>query len=302
MFDCCSHAVYGIGSIIMDLRKYYIDRITFVLRVVLIASFILSYYPVWKRLVLSWYSSDQYSHGFFIVPITLYIIWQKKDVLGKTPITPSWWGLALVIFSLILYLLAHFAEIITVASFSMVLLLAGAIIYLYGFLIFKELLFPLVFLLFMIPIPGQIYSSLTIPLQLFVSNVSVWLASTIGISIYREGNVIHLPDRTMQVVQACSGLRSMVSLLMLSTIFGYFTLRSNFLRAVLFVSGLPAAILVNIIRVLLLVTAFYYLNYDLTTGTIHTLFGMTIFILALIFIAIAQKVLSTWDKEHIPRS
>jgi len=184
----------------------------------------------------------------------------------------------------------------------MVLLLAGAIIYLYGFLIFKELLFPLVFLLFMIPIPGQIYSSLTIPLQLFVSNVSVWLASTIGISIYREGNVIHLPDRTMQVVQACSGLRSMVSLLMLSAIFGYFTLRSNFLRAVLFVSGLPAAILVNIIRVLLLVTAFYYLNYDLTTGTIHTLFGMTIFILALIFIAIAQKVLSTWDKEHIPRS
>ena len=211
---------------------------------------------------ITWYSSDQYSHGFFIIPITLYIIWQKKDILTKTPIIPSWWGLALVIFSLLLYLFAYFAEISTIASFSMVLLLAGVIIYLYGFLIFKELLFPLAFLLFMIPIPAQIYSSLTIPLQLFVSNVSAWLASTIGISIYREGNVIHLPDRTMQVVQACSGLRSMISLLMLSAIISYFTLKSNILRFALFFSGIPAAIFVNIIRVSLMVFVFYYFNYS----------------------------------------
>jgi len=263
----------------------------------LFATFILAYFPVWKRLVLTWYSSDNYSHGFFIVPLCIYILWRKKEILAEIPIRPSLWGLVLVIFSLLLYLFAHFAEIMTVTSFSMVLLLAGSVIYVYGFLLFKELLFPLFLLLFMIPVPAQIYSKLTIPLQLFVSKASVDISSLLGLPIYREGNVIHLHDRTLQVVQACSGLRSMISLLTLSAIFAYLTLKSNVLRTILFFSGIPAAILVNIIRVLLMVLAFHYFNYDFTGGTIHTVFGVVIFFLALIFIAIFKGVLSIWDKS-----
>ena len=263
----------------------------------LFATFILAYYPVWKRLVLTWYNSDDYSHGFFIIPLCLYIIWRKKEVLAEIPIKPSLWGLAIVIFSLLLYLFALLAEIMTLTSFSMVLLLAGVVIFFYGFLMVKELLFPLVLLLFMIPVPAQIYSKLTIPLQLFVSKASVGISNLLGLPIYREGNVIHLPDRTLQVVQACSGLRSMISLLTLSAIFAYLTLKSNLLRTILFFSGIPAAILVNIIRVLLLVFAFHYLNFDLTTGTIHTVFGMIIFILALIVIFIMKAILSIWDRS-----
>ena len=264
---------------------------------ILIASFILTYFPVWKRLVLTWYSSDDYSHGFFIIPLCFYIIWRKKEVLAEIPIKPSSWGMALVIFSLLLYLFAHLAEIMTLTSFSIVLLLAGAVIYFYGFLMFKALLFPLFLLLFMIPVPAQIYAKLTIPLQLFVSKVSVGISSLLGLPIYREGNVIHLPGRTLQVVQACSGLRSMISLLTLSVIFAHLTLKSNLLRSILFLSGIPAAILVNIIRVLLLVFAFHYLNFDLTKGIIHTVFGLIIFILALIVIFIMKEILSVWDKS-----
>ena len=280
----------------MIFKKTY-NLPTLLLTIFLFATFIFAFFPVWKKLIITWYSSDQYSHGFLVVPISLYIIWQKKNILVKTPSRHSWWGLALVIFSLLLYLFAHFAEILTLSSFSMVLLLAGAIIYLYGFLIFRELLFPLVFLLFMIPIPGQIYASLTIPLQLFVSKLSVWLVSTIGIPVYREGNVIHLPDITMQVVQACSGLRSMISLLMLSAIISYLTLKSNILRFVLFLTGIPAAIFVNIIRVSLMVFAFYYFNYDLTKDSVHTVFGIIIFCIALIIIGLSKGVLSIWDKS-----
>ena len=267
------------------------------LTALLVTSFVLAYFPVWKNLVAAWLRSDEYSHGFFIIPLCGYILWQKREILSQIPVCPSSWGLGLVIFSLLLYLFAHFAEIVTVASFSMVLLVAGIITYLYGRLMLKELLFPLFLLLFMIPIPAQIYSSLTIPLQLFVTKVSVSIGTLLGVPVYREGNVIHLPDRTMQVVQACSGLRSMISLLTLSAILGYFTLRSNFLRVVLFASGVPAAIFVNIIRVLLLVLTFHYFNYDLTSGTIHTLFGMTIFILALLLLIIIKGVLSIWDKS-----
>ncbi len=285
----------------MSDEKLTINPTAIWLTVVLFAFFVLAYFPVWKRLVLAWSSSDEYSHGFFIVPICIYILWRKKEILAEIPGRPSSWGLGLVIFSLLLYLLAHFAEIVTLASFPMVLLLAGIIIYLYGFLMLKQLLFPLFLLLFMIPIPAQIYSSLTIPLQLFVTKVSVLIGTLLGVPAYREGNVIHLPNRTMQVVQACSGLRSIISLLTLSAILGYFTLKSNFLRTVLFVSGVPAAIFVNIIRVLLLVTAFHYFSFDLTAGTVHTMFGMSIFVLALIFIIAIKGVLSTWDKGRIPR-
>ena len=282
----------------MSNTKAEFNSTSSLLAAILIGSFILAYFPVWQRLIVAWYSSDEYSHGFLIVPLCCYILWRKKEVLAEIPVSPSSWGLGLVILSLLLYLFAHFAEIITVASFSMVLLVAGIIIYFYGFLMLKELLFPLFLLLFMIPIPAQIYSSLTIPLQLFVTKTSVWIGALfLGIPIYREGNVIHLPDRIMQVVQACSGLRSMISLLTLSAIIGYFTLKSNFLRTVLFFSGIPAAIAVNVIRVLLLVIAFYYFNYDLTSGTIHTVFGMLIFILASLLIIIIKGVLSIWDRS-----
>ena len=261
----------------------------------LFAGFIIAYFPVWKELVLTWYSNDQYSHGFLIIPLCIYMVWRKKEKLVEIRIIPSRWGLVLTIFSLLLYLFARLAEITTIASFSMVLVLAGVVIYFYSFPLLKELLFPLFLLLFMIPIPTQIYSKFTIPLQLFVSKVSVWIGAVMGLPIYREGNVIHLPHQTLQVVQACSGLRSMVSLLALSAFFGYFTLKSNILRTVLFICGIPAAVLVNIIRVLLLVLAFHYFNYDLTKGTIHTIFGMSIFVLALFFLLGVKKLLSNWD-------
>jgi exosortase len=200
-----------------------------------------------------------------------------------------------------MYLLGHLGEIATVASFSMVPVMAGLIIYFSGFHMFKELLFPLFLLLFMIPVPGQIYATLTIPLQLFVSQVSAGVAGIMGIPIFREGNVINLPEYTLQVVEACSGLRSMISLLTLSAVFAYIALRSNKLRTILFLTGIPAAIVVNIFRVLLMIIAFYYFQYDLSQGSVHTVFGVAIFILALIIIAGMKGLLSFWDTSADPK-
>ena len=261
-----------------------------------IISFFIAYYPVWKSLLTTWSSSDEYSHGFFIIPLCCYIIWQKKSILANIPKKPSLWGLILIVISLVIYLFSSFAGIATLSSLSLLPLFAGIMIYLYGYLIFKELLFPFFLLLFMIPVPAQIYSTLTVPLQLFVSKISVGMASLIGVPIYREGNVIHLPQRTLEVVQACSGLRSMTALLTLSIVFGYFTLKSSLLRIILFFAGVPAAIIVNICRVSLMVLVFYHFDFDLTKGTIHTIFGLAIFILALIIIFMIKGVLERWDK------
>ncbi len=247
----------------------------------------------------AWSGSADYSHGFFILPICLYIIWTKKTILSAIPVKGSYWGLVIILVSLCTYIFAHYAEIITLASLSLLPLVAGVIIYLFGFLMLKELLFPLFLLLFMIPIPSQIYSYLTIPLQLFVSKVSVSIAAILGVPLLREGNVIHLSDKTFQVVRACSGLRSIVSLLTLSAVFGYFTMKSNLLRLVLFVSAVPVAILVNIVRVLMMILAYHYFRYDLTHGNVHTFLGMFIFVLALFCLLFMKGILSPWDRSLV---
>lgn len=268
---------------------------TIFLLIALLFCFIAAYLPVLKSLIHAWATSDDYSHGFFILPLCLYVAWQKKDKLCRIDKSPTVYGLWLFILSLMIYFLAYSAGIHTLSSLTIVPLWTGAILYLFGFQIVWALMFPLFLLLFMIPVPSQIYSFLTIPLQLIVSKVSVMLTSGIGIPIYAEGNVIYLPGRTLEVVEACSGLRSLLSLFVLSLVFGYFSLRSNLLRSILFVSAIPVAILVNIVRVSLIVVAFHFVNFDLTSGTIHTWLGLGIFFLALIIIFAERGILRIWE-------
>ncbi len=263
----------------------------------LLSCFIVAYVPVLQALVQTWATSDDYSHGFFIVPISLYIVWQKKEELSRIDLRPSKWGLVLFILSLMIYFLAYSAGISTLSRLTIIPLWVGIILYLFGFQILRAVIFPLFFLLFMIPVPSQIYSSLTIPLQLIVSKFSVMLTAGIGVPIFAEGNVLHLPGRTLEVVEACSGLRSLLSLFVLSLVFGYFSLRSNLLRSILFVSAIPVAILVNIVRVSLIVVAFYYFDFDLTAGAVHTWLGLGIFLLALMIIFVERWILGFWDQS-----
>jgi len=257
----------------------------------------MTYFQVIQGLIRVWANSDEYSHGFFMVPIAAYIIWTKKKRLTEIPVNASWSGLVVIVFSLLLYYAANYAEILTIVSFSMVLFLAGVVLFFYGLKMVRELSFPLFMLMFMIPIPSQIFSMATIPLQLFVSYLSVMAASLIGVTVFREGNVIHLPTRTLEVVQACSGLRSLISLLILGVIIAYFSFRSNLLRLLLSVSGVPVAIFVNIIRVLVMILAFYYFDIDLTTDTTHTLYGLVIFMFAIVILIGLKEIFSFWDNS-----
>lgn len=258
--------------------------------------FVAAFLPVMAGLVQAWSSSEDYSHGFLIVPLSVYILWQKREVFSRPDSAGFLGGLALVVLSLATYLFAHVAGIVTLAGLSMVAFLWGTVMYLFGFRVYCQALFPLSLLLFMIPIPSQIYASLTIPLQLIVSKVAVGMASATGIPVYREGNVIHLAQGTFEVVQACSGLRSIMALLTLGAVLGYFSLRSNLLRATLFVSGIPIAVAVNILRVFVLVVVFHYLNIDLAEGTAHTVLGLALFVVSFGLFLLIRKGLSLCDR------
>jgi exosortase A len=280
----------------MTNKKYSINSILlFSFTFLFLSAFCFTFFPVWKNLINLWLNSDEYSHGFFIVPLALYIIWQKKDKLSALPIEGSWIGFLMSFLALLLFFIGHIGLIETLKSLTMIFFIAGSIAFLFGFSMLKELLFPISILLFMIPIPSQIFAAATIHLQLFVSTISSNLVSAIGVPLYREGNVIHLSDHTLQVVQACSGMRSLISLLTLSAVFGYLTLRSNILRTLLFCSGFPIAVFVNIVRVALLISFIHFLGIDLTHGTLHTVFGLGIFFLALALLFIIKELLTKWD-------
>jgi exosortase len=258
-------------------------------------SFLWAYFPVLKSLASVWWNTEEYSHGFLVLPISMVILWRRRDVLAATNTAPSGWGTVLIVLSLLVYIFAYYAEINTISSFSMIPLLAGIVLYLYGFEMLKNVAFPLMFLIFMIPVPAQIFAQLTIPLQLFVSEVSSLLAASLGVPLLREGNVIHLPRQTLHVVQACSGLMSMISLWMLSAVIGYFALCSNGVRGLLFLLSTPIAVLVNVIRVFLLIIFFHHFGIDLTRGNLHTIYGVGIFALSIISVLLMTGIMAKWD-------
>lgn len=276
-----------------------INKNSMFLLMVLIVFFFSLFFPVWQHLISLWLNSDDNSYGLFIVPISIYIIFQKKDNIKKLSIKSNKLGLVIVVISLLLYIIANFTQIMTLSAITMVMFIFGSVFFIFGYQIVKELIFPLCFLFLLVPVPAQIYSAMTIPLQLFVTKVSVSMAGIFSIPVFSEGNVIHLPDRTLQVVQACSGLRSLVSLLTLAAVYSFFTLKSNILRFTLFFTGFPVAIFVNIFRVLMMIVSFHYFNLNLTEDRVHSFFGMMVFILALIIIAIIGKGLAFWDKSIV---
>jgi exosortase len=282
-----------------DINRFmHYTRLTLVdalLLCVLAFAFAAAFFPVWSRLVSTWISSDDYSHGFFVVPVAFYLVWGKKNKLKTISPSCTPWAWMLVIGSIFLYIFSFFANINTLSSYSMIFFIGSAIILLRGWQTFRLLLFPWLFLFFMVPVPSQIYASITVPLQLLVSMISVALASLSGLPVLREGNVIYLPHHTLEVVQACSGLRSLVALLALTSLFAYVKLNLLPTRIVLFLSAIPIAIGVNIIRVLLIIAAYTLWNFDLAHGSGHVLLGTIIFLLALLIVYFIQRILKRWD-------
>lgn len=258
--------------------------------------FLFAFFPVWKSLVGYWGSSEDYSHAFFILPVSLYLIWLKKRELKKISSAVSMGGLGLLLGALTIYLVSFYAKITTVTAVSMVFAIIALVWTLYGFQMIKLLAFPLFFLFLMVPIPSQIYSAATVPLQLFVSKVSTLFAMLIGVPVYQEGNVLHLPGRTLQVVEACSGLRSIVSLFTLSLLFGYLFHSSFLNRALLTTAALPIALFVNIVRVFIMLVAFYFFAIDLTSGALHTYFGLLVFLLSLFLLMLISKILNRFER------
>src|SRR5712692_6928449 len=236
------------------------------------ALLIVCYAPVLYHLVRHWISDEDMGHGFFVPVVAGYIAWQRRAELASVRTAPNYWGLALVILGAFQMMVGTLGAQIFIARTAFLISLVGAILFLGGIRTVKILAFPLFLLLFMIPIPAIIYARITLPLQLFASRVAETILSLFGIPVLRDGNVLELANQRLSVVEACSGIRSLLSLSFLSLIYAYFFDRKLWMRWVLFAATIPIAIAANASRVTLTGMLSEY-RPSLAQGFFHTAEG-----------------------------
>jgi len=255
------------------------------------ACFVILYYQVIASLVRDWWKDDNYSHGFLIIPIALFFVWERRASLKEAQKKPSAWGLVVVACSLAILFAGILGSEYFLPRVSMLGVLAGAILFLFGWNHLRILILPIAFLLLMIPIPAIIFNQIVFPLQLLASRFGENTITMCHIPVLREGNVIHLANTSLEVAEACSGIRSMITLLTMGIIYGYIFDPRLWVRIVMAAGTVPIAIVANGIRVAGTGVAAHYYGAEAAEGFAHTFSGWIIFIVALIMLFILHRVI-----------
>ena len=281
----------GDGVAIPVPRGTSIDRswLWLVAGLVVLVAFL--YYSILGFLVQDWWTDPNFSHGFFVPAFSIFVIWQRRKVLASIPVDPSWSGLGIIVLALLVYLLGVIGAELFLSRSSFILLLAGLIIYFLGWGYFRALMFPWAFLFLMVPLPTLVLSEVTFPLQFFASKLASSLLALVGVPVLREGNIIQLPTMSLEVVEACSGIRSLVSLVTLAVIYGYLMESGRAFRVILELAAVPIAIAANSLRVMGTGLLGLYWGPEKAEGFFHTFSGWVIFILALGMLFALHRVL-----------
>jgi exosortase len=239
------------------------------------------YADVLRALVSQWATDDDYSHGFFVVPLAVWFAWERRHAIGAAPLRPSVLGLLLLAGSLLLFVAGQFGSELFLTRVSLIGVLAGLVLFLAGVQHLRLLLFPLAFLLLMIPLPAILFNQIAFPLQLVASQLGETTIAATGVPVLREGNLLYLPGRTLEVAEACAGIRSLMSLLMLAVVLGYFTEQGPGARLAIALAAVPIAVLANATRVAGTGLASYWISPAAAEGFFHSFSGWVVFVVAL---------------------
>lgn len=273
--------MFGIGgdmSFAESVKTYRLHLLGIILLLAGIYAAIIPY------MVKQWAQDDNYSHGFLVPIIAGYFLWQRWPDLKNRIVKPDGLGLAVVALALLQLIIAWLGtEYFTMRS-SLIVLLAGLVLYLFGREVLKGVALPLGYLIFMVPIPYIIYDAVAFPLKLFITKTSVAFLQMMGVVVMREGNVIMLPTTTLEVADACSGIRSLMSLLALATAYAFMIQTSRLKRVILIVSAVPIAILTNGMRVIVTGILAQWWGAKAAEGFFHEFAGLAVFALAMILL------------------
>ena len=264
--------------------KWHAARWRIAQGVLLAAVFGYLYASVVPALVADWENDPDYSHGFLIPVLSAYFLWEKRHTFMALPVRPSVVGLCTLLGGIALLLVGHVGAELFLMRASMVVVLFGLTLYLGGWQYLRRMAFPLGFLLFMIPWPAIILNTVTFPLQLLAARLSTASLQLIDLPVYREGNVIFLPHTTLEVVEACSGIRSLVSLLALAVVFASVTQHHVWKIVLLVLSAIPIAIFTNALRIFGTGVLAHLYGIQTAEGFYHSFTGWLVFVMAFILL------------------
>jgi exosortase len=259
------------------------------------------YMPMFYRLATIWIEDDNMSHGLFVPIAAAYIAWTKRDLLAQIKPKANYWGLPLIILGFLTLCIGppSLPTWVFIVRCSFLFSLVGCILFLWGTAMLRALAFPLLLLPLMIPFP--FYDRVTLPLQFLASILAENFLTVLGYSVLREGNILHLPTQTLNVAEACSGLRSIYALTFLTLTYAYFFTPRSRARWILVAAILPVAILVNALRVTLTAIMGMY-NPAWTEGTYHEMLGWSVFVFAFAILLGLNTILKKSPKLAGPLS
>ncbi|MBZ5610189.1 MAG: exosortase/archaeosortase family protein [Acidobacteriia bacterium] len=249
------------------------------------------YAPLLYGLVRQWATGEDMGHGFFVPLVAGFIAWRRRGELGAVQAAPNYWGLVVVVCGTVQMVLGTLAAQVFLARTAFLMSLVGAVWFLGGTRVLKILAFPLFLLMFMFPIPAIVYAQITLPLQLFASSVAETVLNLFGIPVLRDGNVLELANQRISVVEACSGMRSLISLAFLALVYAYFFDRKTWMRWLLLAATVPIAIAANAARVTLMGLIGEY-RADLAQGFLHLAEGWVLFLVALGMVVVFHRLVN----------
>jgi exosortase len=253
-----------------------------------LATFSPSFLDLWNELIK--HSND--SHGLLVPFISLYFAWQKREELRRVAISTSTWGAVIVISSLLIYIVAFAGDVAFIARLMLVVSLMGLVLFNYGKKVFKLIVFPLFFLFFMVPIPVSLIQIISLPLQFFTTAISAKIINAFSIPVSQEGNMLYFVQTQLEVAQACSGLHSIVALIMLGVMFAYVSSKGLTPKIILLASAIPLALLVNIIRVSGTGILAHYYGANVARGFLHEFSGLAVFAFGFLTLALEYLLLN----------
>jgi exosortase len=242
-------------------------------------------------LIRQWFNDPNFGHGSLVPLFSAVVLWRRRRLLAHLPPKPSWAGLAIIIFSLLMLVAGVLGAELFLARSSFIFLLAGLVILFCGWEHFRAVLFPWGCLFLMVPIPTIVFSQITLPLQLLASKLASYALALLSVPVLRDGNIITLPAMALEVAEACSGIRSLMSLITLAVIYGYFTESRLLLRGLLVFAAIPIAVAANGLRIVGTGLLVHYGNEQLAEGFFHLFSGWLVFLMSLVMLWAFDKAM-----------
>ena len=267
--------------------------------VLLVGLLAVMYADVLVRLQQQWYDEADYSHGFLVPIVVAYLVWERRERLSSLKTESDVRGLFLLVFGLLALVVGSLGAELFLQRVSLIMVIAGLVLFLLGRAYLRGLLFPIACLFFMIPLPTIVVNTVAFPLQLFAAKTAAFCLLNFGIPAMREGNLIVLAGTTLEVAEACSGIRSLQALMALGTIYAYFSQHVMWKRLALIGLSVPIAIIANAFRVTGTGLLAHYWGTEAAEGFYHTMSGWLIFVVAFLLLVACGLVLSRmgWDQR-----